>query len=80
MERVEVELDESTLARARALARERHCSLDRLISELIEQRTAPTNRSDCLLGMFADEPDLLDRVVESAMSARERDVLRRTSE
>ena len=36
----------------------------------------PTSSIDTMLGMFADEPELLDEVVESAMQARERDPLR----
>jgi hypothetical protein len=31
-----------------------------------------------VVGLFADEPDLLDEVCEQAMWARERDPLRRT--
>lgn len=80
MERIELELDEQTIARARELAEMRHCSLDQLIKELIEQGTKPTASSDTVLGMFADEPELLDEVVDSAMRARERDALRRTIE
>jgi hypothetical protein len=77
MERIELELDEKTLARARALAERRHCSLDQLIKDFIDQETKPTTPSDTVLGMFADEPELLDQVVDSAMHARERDPLRR---
>ena len=76
MERIQVELDEKTLARARALAERRRCSLDQLIKDFIEQETKPAGPSDTVLGMFADEPELLDEVVEAAMQARERDPLR----
>lgn len=78
MERIEIELDEETLARARKLAAARRCSLDELVSAFIQQETKPATSVDTILGMFADEPDLLDEVVGSAMQARERDSLRRT--
>ena len=78
MERIEIELEEETLERARKLAEARHCSLDELVRAFIQQETKPTSSVDTMLGMFADEPDLLDEVVESAMRARERDSLRRT--
>ncbi len=76
MERIELELDERTLARARELAQTRHCSLDQLIKDFIEQGTKPAASTDTVLGMFADEPEVLDEVVDSAMHARERDPLR----
>jgi hypothetical protein len=76
MERIEIELDEETLTRARKLAETRRCSLDELLKAFIQQETTPTNSIDTMLGMFADEPELLDEVVESAMQARERDPLR----
>jgi hypothetical protein len=38
--------------------------------------TNPPVGSDPLLGLMSDEPELLDAVVESAMAARERDLLR----
>lgn len=78
MERIEIELDEETLARARKLAEARRCSLDELVRAFIQEETKPITPEDTVLGMFADEPDLLDAVVESAMQARERDSLRRT--
>lgn len=76
MKRIELELDEKTLARARELAETRRCSLDQLIKGLIEQGAMPAASADSVLGMFADDPDLVDEVVDSAMRARERDPLR----
>lgn len=78
MERIQIELDEETLARARRLAEARRCSLDELVKAFIQQETKPTSSIDTVLGMFGDEPELLDEVVESAMQARERDALRQT--
>ena len=70
MERMDLKLDENTLARARELAETRHCSLSQLIKDFIEQGTKPGTPADTVLGMFADDPELLDEVVDSAMSAR----------
>ena len=76
MERIELELDEKTLTQARELAAARHCSLSELVKDFIEQGTKPATVVDTVLGMFADEAELLDAVVDSAMRARERDPLR----
>ena len=76
MERIELELDDETLAHARNLAEARRCSLEDLLKGLIHQQAGPIATADTILGLFADEPELLDDVVESAMLARERDPLR----
>ena len=47
-----------------------------LIRELINQLTAATATKDSLLGMMADEPDLMDQVLDSALQARSKDALR----
>jgi hypothetical protein len=49
-----------------------------ILNTLILQRV-PTRQADPgneLLGLFADQPDLLDHVTEQAMQARETDALR----
>ena len=80
MDTIQIQLDKQTLARAQLLSRLRGYSLDSLIKELINQTRVTTLEDNRLLGMFADEPQLMDQVVESSMIARERDVLRRPSE
>jgi antitoxin component of RelBE/YafQ-DinJ toxin-antitoxin module len=72
METVQLRLDERTLQRARDIARQRGYSLDELLVQLLQQLEAP----DPLLGLFADEPELLDQITEAAMTSRERDALR----
>jgi hypothetical protein len=75
MATIQLQLDEQTVARAHQLAKSRHVSLDELVKQLIttcEPREAP----DLILGMFADEPELLDEVNEFAMTAREQHPLR----
>lgn len=78
MERIELELDEQTLERARPLAEVRHCTVEQLLKELIEQLEVAPSTVDVFLGLFAQEPELLDQVVESVMQAREQHPLRQS--
>jgi hypothetical protein len=79
MERIELELDERTLARARQLAASRHSTIEGLITALIEQLDVVAAVDNPLLGMFAGEPEVIDQAVESSMQAREEHPLRQTS-
>ena len=79
MTKIEVQLDEQTLARAMKLAESRHCSLDELIKDMIENLETFKAADETLLGMFADEPELIDRVMQSVMMAREAHPLRRSN-
>jgi hypothetical protein len=78
MGRIELELEEQTLERARRLAEAHRCTVEQLIKEMIEHLGAPTTTDDVFLGMFAQEPELIDQVVESAMRAREEHPLRQS--
>jgi hypothetical protein len=73
---IELQLDEQTLEQARRLARLRHATLETLIKEIIELLAVAEAAGDPVLGMFSQEPELIDRVIESAMMAREIDPLR----
>jgi hypothetical protein len=77
MEKIELELDEQTLERARRLAETRRCTVEQLLRDMIEQLGATTSTDDVFLGMFAQEPELIEHVVELAMRSRERHSLRR---
>ena len=76
MKTIEIDLDDETLERARRTAETRGCSIEHLIEEMLRQMAKSETGSDPFLGMFADEPELLDEVVESAMRAREKHGLR----
>lgn len=76
MKRIELELDEETLEQARQLAAKRQCTLEELIRDLLKQTEARESLQDPYLGMLADEPELMDHVVESAMRSREEHPLR----
>jgi hypothetical protein len=71
-----LELDEQTLERARRFAALRHSSVEALIKEVIDLLVLAEKEGDPIVGMFAQEPELIDQIVASAMSARETDPLR----
>jgi hypothetical protein len=75
MAKVELELNDKILERARRLAEARHSTLDTLVNDVLDQTTARA-ASDPVLGLFSEEPDLVDQIVESAMEAREQHPLR----
>jgi hypothetical protein len=76
MDTVVVELDPQTSERARRLARARGTTVTALLQSLITQLDNADAESDSVLGLFADEPNLLDVVVEQAMQIRETQPLR----
>jgi hypothetical protein len=78
MGKIELQLDKETFERVRRLAESRHCSMEQLIKEVIEELGVTEATIDPFLGMFAKEPELIDRVVESAMRAREEHPLRQS--
>lgn len=79
MTKIEVQLDEQTLARAMKLAESRHCTLDELIKDVIGNLEAFEIGDEPFLGMFADDPELIDQVMESVMMAREAHPLRQSN-
>lgn len=78
MDTVVVELDPQTSERARRLAQARGTTVTALVQSLITQLDSGEIMHDTLLGLFADEPALLDQVAEQAMQARETQPLRIT--
>ena len=76
MTTIELQLDEHTLELARRAAESRHSTLEALIQEIVRLLAASEPAEDPIVGMFAQEPELLDHVIESAMRAREHDPLR----
>jgi hypothetical protein len=71
VETIELQLDEQTLEQARKLAAARRVSVEELLKEALGRLGVPP-ADDPITGMFADEPELLDQIVEEAMQARER--------
>ena len=71
-----IELDLQTMARARRLAQLRGVSVATLIREVIISLDAVEPTADLVLGMFRNEPALLNAVIDGAMTGRERRVWR----
>ncbi len=71
MESIVVELDPQTGERARRLAHARGTTIRALVESLLLQLDQHEARHDPLLGLFADEPALLDHIVTETMQTRE---------
>jgi hypothetical protein len=76
MKVVELHLDEETYQRAHDLATFRHLTLEELFAVALERLEMLTESQALLIGMFSEEPELLDLVVEDAMQSRESHRLR----
>jgi hypothetical protein len=73
---VKLDLDNKTFESIKRIAIRRRATVETLIQDLVQRLVAIENTHDPLLGMFAQEPDLMDAVTTSAMGARETDPLR----
>jgi len=76
MTTIELQLDKQTLERAQRVATLRRSTLEALIKEIIDLLAGAEGTGDPIVGMFAQEPELMDQVLDSAMRARETDPLR----
>ncbi len=70
MEKIELQLDEKTLEKAHWLAKSRHCDLSQLITDAIDQLAVTEADNYPLLGLYADEPELIDEILEEIMRDR----------
>ncbi len=73
---IELHLEKRILDRARRLAQARDCRIEDVFADAIERIPTVKAPADPVLGMFRDEPELIDEVTRSAMEARERHPLR----
>ena len=64
MTKIELELNDSTLEQAKTHATKQHITVEKLFANILEQQVPilPSSRSS--LGLFADEPDIMDHVME----------------
>lgn len=65
-----MQIDEKTLEKAHLLAKSRQCDLSQLITYAIEQLAVTEPPKDRLLGLYADEPELIDEILEEIMRDR----------
>jgi hypothetical protein len=73
---VKLQLDDQTFERVKYIAARRRATVETLIQDLVQRLVTVEATADPLLGMFSQEPDLMDAVTAAAMSAREADPLR----
>jgi hypothetical protein len=73
---VKLDLDNETFESIKRIATRRRATVETLIQDLVQRLVAIETTDDPLLGMFAQEPDLMDAVTAAAMGARETDPLR----
>ncbi len=76
----EIDLDTPILTRTQRLAEARGFMVEELLKQFIEQIDDAATAPDLVLGVFADEPALLDHVTNDAMRSREGQVLRQAGE
>ena len=75
---IQIQLDEGTAGRLRSLAEARRCSMEDLLRDLLAGCKPAGTATVPLLGMFADDPALIDEIVEAAMKDRAEQPLRRS--
>ena len=73
---VRLHLDSRTFEQVKHIAARRRATVETLIQGLVQRLVAIETTDDPILGMFAQEPDLMDTITAAAMSARETDPLR----
>ncbi len=76
MSTVQLQMDEITWKRAQQVARRQHSTVEVLIKDMINAISTMVDTEDPFLGMFAQEPELIDQIVTSAMQTRENTPLR----
>jgi len=72
MKTLELQLDENTFQRAIRLATDYQWTLEELFAQALDKLKAPSSSDDSILGLFSEEPELIDEMVESAMQTREK--------
>ncbi len=70
MEKIELQLDDNTLEKARWLAKSHHRDLSQLIAYAIDKLAVTDPPKDRLLGLFADDPESVDQMLEEVMKDR----------
>ncbi|GET41998.1 hypothetical protein [Microseira wollei] len=70
MAKIEIELDDETLVRAKEMAEKNHCTLQELLKVMLEQLAVPPVLNYPLLGGWEDEAELVDEMIEDIMRKR----------
>ena len=70
MQKIELQLDDKTLEKARWLAKSHHRDLSELIAYAIDKLAVTEAANYPLLGLFADDPESVDQMLEEVMKDR----------
>ena len=74
MIKIELELDEKTIEQAQRRATFQRMTLEKHFANILEEKTEELTSGRSSLGLFADEPDMMDRVMEIVYSEREKTI------
>lgn len=69
---LELQLDENTFQQAIRLSAYYQWTLEELFAQALDKIKTPPSNDDPLLGLFSEEPELIDEMVESVMQTREK--------
>lgn len=67
----QIEIRDDIYEQALKLAAERNQSVQSVIEDLLRERVVEKNPS-AIIGLFADEPDMMDKVMEAVYELREK--------
>lgn len=70
MQKLEIELDQETFAKINQLAQTYNCEISDIIKAMIEQLTQPEILNDTFIGKWADEAELVDKMVADILRDR----------
>ncbi|MBD2186303.1 hypothetical protein H6S82_29495 [Planktothrix sp. FACHB-1355] len=70
MAKIELDIDEATLARVNWLSKVHNCTKDELIVEAVRQMAVAEVDKYPLLGGWEDEPELVDEIMGDIMKDR----------
>ena len=73
---IQLQLDETTFKHAQRVAQQRHSTVETLVKDIINLIATRPDTEDPFMGMFAQEPELIDQIVAAAMQSRETTPLR----
>lgn len=73
-------IDSRLLELARRLANERHCSVNEILQDALDQIERPGTPAKSILGLFTDSPELMDQVLDDVYRTREQGTLRQSAD
>ncbi|MFM2063299.1 MAG: hypothetical protein RLZZ507_2969 [Cyanobacteriota bacterium] len=70
VEKIELQLDQKTLEKALTLAKSHNLDFSQLVAYAIDKLAVAEPAKDRLLGLFADDPESVDAMLEEVMKDR----------